>query len=329
MVSRIEDLPAHSTVYISGPMTGIPLYNWPAFEDAARRLRELGHTVLSPTELDEEAGDVLVFREHYTDPGVWPKVVDVQTTATFDFRATIERDLLAVDESDAVYMLKGWDESLGARIELDRAKALGLRVVYEDNPWAGWTESDPIRKAQQIAVDAGWGEALVNGQVVLVHPSLGNVRLTVPADLDDLDSYIDEQMQDPEFAAAFEAAEDSTNPKDRIGVTKPQLHLVPPALRLYAAAAMKDGAEKYGPYNWREKAVRAVVYYDAACRHLDAWFDGENEAEDSGAHHLGHAAACIGILLDALATGNLIDDRPTPGATARLIADMTEAREAS
>jgi hypothetical protein len=32
--------------------------------------------------------------------------------------------------------------------------------------------------------------------------------------------------------------------------------------------------------------------------------------------HLGHAKACLGILLDAEATGNLIDDRPLAAADA-------------
>ena len=34
-------------------------------------------------------------------------------------------------------------------------------------------------------------------------------------------------------------------------------------------------------------------------------------------------AACAGIVLDAKATGNLIDDLPTPGVSAALIKDLT------
>lgn len=73
---------------------------------------------------------------------------------------------------------------------------------------------------------------------------------------------------------------------------------------------MADGARKYGPYNWRGNAVVARIYIDAAMRHLLAWLEGEETAEDSGVHHLGHAMACCAILLDAQETGNLIDDRP-------------------
>lgn len=113
------------------------------------------------------------------------------------------------------------------------------------------------------------------------------------------------------------------NPKDAIAAKKPDLSLVPPALTIATSKAMEDGARKYGPYNWRDKKVRARVYVAAAQRHLLAWLDGEETATDSGAHHLGHAAACLGILLDAQAGGHLEDDRPKAGPAGRLL--TTEA----
>lgn len=73
---------------------------------------------------------------------------------------------------------------------------------------------------------------------------------------------------------------------------------------------MMDGATKYGAYNWRNKSVSASIYIDAAKRHLDLWFEGQEFASDSKVHHLGHALACCAILLDAQECGRLIDDRP-------------------
>lgn len=102
-----------------------------------------------------------------------------------------------------------------------------------------------------------------------------------------------------------------TNPKDKIGIKKVPLNLVPATSKIYQALAMQDGARKYGPYNWRDNKVQADIYIAALYRHIDAWYNGENHAEDSGVHHLGHALACLGILVDALETGNLIDNRPT------------------
>ncbi len=115
----------------------------------------------------------------------------------------------------------------------------------------------------------------------------------------------------------------STNPKDTIGMTKPALRLVPPALMLQVAQAMADGAKKYGPYNWREHPVRLTVYIEAALRHLYSLLDGEDRARDSGHHHAAHVAACMAIILDAQATGNLIDDRAADGCAADLIEELT------
>jgi hypothetical protein len=115
---------------------------------------------------------------------------------------------------------------------------------------------------------------------------------------------------------------DLTNPKDLLGVKKVSLSKVPPVAVAQCAMALMDGAEKYGAYNWREKAVRASIYVDACERHLLAWFDGEERAQDSGVHHLAHAMACLAILLDAQATGNLVDDRPAGGAFARVMAEL-------
>lgn len=111
---------------------------------------------------------------------------------------------------------------------------------------------------------------------------------------------------------SFSKAETS-NPKDLYGAEKVSITKLPPVAILHAAHAMMNGASKYGPYNWRDKKVVAGIYIDAAMRHLLSWFEGEELAEDSGVHHLGHAMACAAILLDALATGNLVDDRPGRG----------------
>lgn len=114
------------------------------------------------------------------------------------------------------------------------------------------------------------------------------------------------------------------NPKDIIGATKPDLSLVPPAALIHIAEAMGNGAAKYGAYNWRGRQVQAMTYIAAAQRHLVQYLDGEEIAEDSGVHHLAHAAACCAIVLDALETGNLKDNRPPAGAASRLIAEKTK-----
>src|SRR5262245_31056005 len=108
------------------------------------------------------------------------------------------------------------------------------------------------------------------------------------------------------------------NPKTALGLAKVPLHLVPPVSVAYEAMALKDGAKKYGPYNWRQGRITASTYIAACKRHIDSWWDGENEAQDSLVHHLGHAKACLGLLLDALSIGTLNDDRPPKGASSKV-----------
>jgi hypothetical protein len=100
------------------------------------------------------------------------------------------------------------------------------------------------------------------------------------------------------------------NPKDLLGIKKVSISKFPAVAVLHGAHAMMNGADKYGPYNWRDKAVIASIYIDALIRHVLAWLEGEENATDSDAHHLGHALACAAILLDAQETGTLVDDRP-------------------
>lgn len=119
---------------------------------------------------------------------------------------------------------------------------------------------------------------------------------------------------------------DTTNPKDKIGLTKCPLRLVPPALTIIAAPAMAEGAQKYDAYNWRANKVRYTVYLEAILRHVFGLMDREDVATDSGIHHLSHIAANVGILADAMYGGQLIDDRPVPGPAAAMLLQQNRQR---
>lgn len=116
------------------------------------------------------------------------------------------------------------------------------------------------------------------------------------------------------------------NPKDAVGRLKPQLHAIPPSALIALGLAMENGEGKYGLMNWRDKAVIASVYYDAAQRHLLSWWDGEDVASDSGIHHLAHVMACCAIMIDAEIASSLSDDRPAGGPAAEMIAHLHQQR---
>lgn len=117
----------------------------------------------------------------------------------------------------------------------------------------------------------------------------------------------------------------STNPKRAFGTRKPGAQFIPPVAIVEESIVMALGASKYGPYNWNDDAVDCTTYYSAAMRHLMSWFAGEDIDPESGASHLAHVRACCAILLDAGATGNLIDDRPKCGSASEAIARLSGA----
>ena len=99
------------------------------------------------------------------------------------------------------------------------------------------------------------------------------------------------------------------NVKTAAAAGKPTLSAVPPVALIALGAAMQDGANKYGKFNWRTTAVTASVFYDALHRHLLDWYNGEDFAPDSKIHHLAHLMAGCAIILDATAAGVFKDDR--------------------
>ena len=90
-------------VYVSGPMTGMPDLNFPAFRAASRKLRDLGFRVVNPADSTANEGKT------------WAECL------TNDLR-----NLLACD---AVVLLPGWSKSKGARLERSVAQRVEMPVV--------------------------------------------------------------------------------------------------------------------------------------------------------------------------------------------------------
>lgn len=114
----------------------------------------------------------------------------------------------------------------------------------------------------------------------------------------------------PEAPIGAAPAAKATNPKDAIASNKLPLHLVSPIVKAYQAIAHFLGNVKYGAHNYRAAGARASVYYAAAMRHLDAWWEGQENDPVDGTPHLANALACINILIETSVGGNLTDDRP-------------------
>ncbi len=110
-----------------------------------------------------------------------------------------------------------------------------------------------------------------------------------------------------------------TNPKQAHGDKKVPLHLVPGAASAYTAMGLKEGARKYGAFNWRETSIETMTYVGATLRHLSAFVDGEDMDPESGNPHLAHAMASLAILIDAIESDCAIDNRPVSGPAAKTL----------
>ena len=126
-------------VYCSGPMTGKPDLNRPAFDAAEKRLTAQGHFVINPHRISELFGTAEAgasFAEYYRMLDLDANFLDhMPATQTLErtriARAVMDADLAAVRSCDAIYLLRGWESSRGAKKELAEAIAHGLTVMQE------------------------------------------------------------------------------------------------------------------------------------------------------------------------------------------------------
>lgn len=101
-------------IYLAGPMRGLPLYNFPAFESHAAALRASGHEVFSPAERDIALG---------FDPS---RSIEEQG---FDLTMAWRWNLEAILACEAIALMPGHEQSQGATLERLNAEALGLQVL--------------------------------------------------------------------------------------------------------------------------------------------------------------------------------------------------------
>lgn len=98
-------------IYLSGPMTGMPEYNYPLFREVAGELRAMGHRVYNPAEFP-----------HKGDPKSFP--IRQAFAAYSNFICL---------EADTIVLLPGWERSKGVSAEKALAENCGIDVIE-------WTE---------------------------------------------------------------------------------------------------------------------------------------------------------------------------------------------
>ena len=96
-------------IYISGPITGTTDY-MERFAEAQKYLESLGCSVVNPALVNSNLPEDTSYADY------------------------MKMSFCMLDMCDHIYMLRGYEKSMGAQMELCRAKVLGLRVLTEYTP---------------------------------------------------------------------------------------------------------------------------------------------------------------------------------------------------
>lgn len=91
-------------IYLAGPMSGLPEFNFPAFHAMAFRLRALSFEVENPAENPEPPCK--------------------------SWEGYMRMAIAQLVTCDTIALLPDWHQSRGAMVELDLSHKLGMRIVH-------------------------------------------------------------------------------------------------------------------------------------------------------------------------------------------------------
>lgn len=116
-------------IYVAGPMTGYPEFNFPAFFRAQERLEAEGWKVWNPAAKESENG---VLQSDSFATGNNTTLV----SEGWDWKGAFDWDCRKVIYSDGIYLLRGWEKSTGARAEwavaqFAKAQNPNYEIIYE------------------------------------------------------------------------------------------------------------------------------------------------------------------------------------------------------
>lgn len=142
------------SVYIAGPMRGIPQHNFPAFDTAKTRLQDAGYFVTSPADLDRSLGIEADIRDEEFSNDL--------------LRSCMKLDTTAITRCTHLALLPGWEESSGCRPEIVLANLLGLEFI----------DAETLKPIEREAAVLVVGARLVAGAYQKHHANIAENDLT-------------------------------------------------------------------------------------------------------------------------------------------------------
>jgi len=129
-------------LYLAGPMSWIPQFNFPAFHDAAACLRAQGIRIISPAELDAQ---------HGLADAAMASVDGNPKDLSESWGDVLARDVRLIhNHCDGIVFLPGWKQSRGARLEAFVSLLCGhaiYGVYYPANGLVAWENAHYVREA--------------------------------------------------------------------------------------------------------------------------------------------------------------------------------------
>lgn len=122
-------------LYVCGPMSGLPEFNYPAFHEAEESLVKVGYEVSNPAKIDD-------VHKRDTDCAI------CGDGEAHDWSWYMRRAVTMLAEADGAAILAGWQRSRGARVEVDLAKTFIMPIASVTT----WVER---HKRLQKAFDEG------------------------------------------------------------------------------------------------------------------------------------------------------------------------------
>jgi hypothetical protein len=270
-------------VYLAGPMTGIPQFNVPAFDEAAADLRECGYEVTSPVEVDGPEARAAILA---SETGTHAELPDGES---WSFYLARDFQILADDGIEMIVTLPGWEASRGARLEVLVGQELGIGRMDLAEALEGCGQLTHCPFCQNP----------IEIQVGAIDTTKIRVETEVVVEEGDLEALHDVyRVTDPKTGAI------------KADGGKPRTDLLPVGPLMDTAAVFAFGAKKYSDRNW-ELGFDWSRPYAALLRHLFAWWGGQDLDRETGLPHLAHAACCL-MMLQEYASHSLAgnDDRP-------------------
>lgn len=111
----IDLQPKEHRIFLSGPMSGYVLHNYPIFDEVEKMLTIAGYTVVNPARIGQKFVPEKVDRDKKLYLEMTKEIQDAEKTC------------------NVILLLPGWEDSVGVRLELKTAIELKMKIIQWRN----------------------------------------------------------------------------------------------------------------------------------------------------------------------------------------------------